>query len=154
MNPRLAALVMAAALVATGATAQVNEVPMKGAGNDWVKELKLKGPMDWEWIETYSQEVYFATRQDFQRDGDLVTMWTRIEYREPQDPIAHRSVASRDVWDCKAHRKANVNTVFYRWNNLDDNEPQTAVAGLRDWEVVMPDSLGDTLLKFACSLGK
>jgi hypothetical protein len=154
MNPRLAALVMAAALVATGATAQVNEVPMKGAGNDWVKELKLKGRMDWEWIETYSQEVYFATRQDFQRDGDLVTMWTRIEYREPQDPIAHRSVASRDVWDCKAHRKANVNTVFYRWNNLDDNEPQTAVAGLRDWEVVMPDSLGDTLLKFACSLGK
>ena len=154
MNPRLAALVMAAALVATGATAQVNEVPMKGAGNDWVKELKLKGRMDWEWIETYSQEVYFATRQDFQRDGDLVTMWTRIEYREPQDPIAHRSVASRDVWDCKAHRKANVNTVFYRWNNLDDNEPQTAVAGLRDWEVVKPDSLGDTLLKFACSLGK
>jgi hypothetical protein len=154
MNPRLAALVMAAALVATGATAQVNEVPMKGAGNDWVKELKLKGRMDWEWIETYSQEVYFATRQDFQRDGDLVTMWTRIEYREPQDPIAHRSTASRDVWDCKAHRKANVNTVFYRWNNLDDNEPQTAVAGLRDWEVVKPDSLGDTLLKFACSLGK
>lgn len=154
MNPRLATLVMAAALVATGATAQVNEVPMKGAGNDWVKELKLKGRMDWEWIETYSQEVYFATRQDFQRDGDLVTMWTRIEYREPQDPIAHRSTASRDVWDCKAHRKANVNTVFYRWNNLDDNEPQTAVAGLRDWEVVKPDSLGDTLLKFACSLGK
>ena len=52
MNPRLATLVMAAALVATGATAQVNEVPMKGAGNDWVKELKLKGRMDWEWIET------------------------------------------------------------------------------------------------------
>jgi hypothetical protein len=95
-----------------------------------------------------------VTRQDFKREGDLVTMWTRIEYREPQDPNAHRSTASRDVWDCKAHRKANVNTVFYRWNNLDDNEPQTAVAGLRDWEVVKPDSLGDTLLKFACSLGK
>ena len=154
MNPRLIALCVAAALVTSGAHAQINEVPMKGAGNDWVKELKLKGRMDWEWIETYSEEVYFATRQDFKRDGDVVTMWTRIEYREPQEPNAYRSVASRDEWDCKARRKANVNTVYYRWNNLDDNEPRTAVAGLRDSEVVMPDSLGDTLLKFACSLGK
>jgi hypothetical protein len=154
MNPRIMTLFLATALVAAGAFAQVNEVPMKGAGNDWVKELKLKGRMDWEWIETYSDEVYFATRQDFKRDGDIVTMWTRIEYREPQEPNAHRSTASRDVWDCKEHRKANVNTVFYRWKNLDDNAPQTAVAGLRDWEVVQPDTLGDTLLKFACSLGK
>ena len=154
MNPRLIALCVATALAASGAHAQINEVPMKGAGNDWVKELKLKGRMDWEWIETYSGEVYFATRQDFKRDADIVTMWTRIEYREPQEPSAHRSAASRDEWDCKAGRKANVNTVYYRWNNLDDNEPMTAVAGLRDSEVVMPDSLGDTLLKFACSLGQ
>jgi hypothetical protein len=149
----MATLFLAAALAVAGADAQINEVPMKGAGNDWVKELKLKGRMDWEWIETYSEEVYFATRQDFKRDGDVVTMWTRIEYREPQEPNAHRSAASRDAWDCKERRKANVNTVFYRWNNLDDNDPQTAVAGLRDWQVIKPDSLGDTLLKFACSLG-
>jgi hypothetical protein len=133
--------------------AQVNEVPMKGVGNDWVKELDLKGRMDWEWIETYSNEVYFVTRQDYERKGEMVTMWTRVEYREPQEPGAHRSAASRDQWDCKGKRKANVNVVYYRWKNLDDNDAVTARANLPDWHPVEPGTLGNTLLQFACSLG-
>ena len=157
MNRHLAAVALAAAglLMSGAAAAQVNEVPMKGAGNDWVKKLDLKGRMDWEWIETYPNEVYFATRQDFTREGDIVTMWTRIEYLEPQGPPPHRSVASRDQWDCQGKRKANVNVVYYRWQNVDDNEPMTKKAGpLQDWHNVEPGTLGETLLNFACSLGK
>lgn len=157
MNRHLAAVALAAAglIVSGAATAQVNEVPMKGLGNEWVKKLDLKGRMDWEWIETYSKEVYFATRQDSSREGDIVTMWTRIEYLEPQDPGAHRSVASRDQWDCKTQRKANVSVVYYRWQNLDDNEPTAQKAGpMQDWHKVEPGTLGATLLDFACSLGK
>jgi hypothetical protein len=154
MNRHVTKLALAAAgLLALGSvSAQVNEVPMKGLGNDWVKELKLKGRMDWEWIETYTDQVYFATRQDYEREGDVVTMWTRIENREPTEPGAHRSAASRDRWDCSNRRKANVNTVYYRWNNLDDNEPITVRANLTDWQVVEPGTLGETLLGFACSL--
>ena len=156
MNRHLLKLALAAAgvLLLGPATAQVNEVPMKGLGNEWVKELDLKGRMDWEWIETYTDEVYFATRQDFERDGEIVTMWTRIEYRVPQEPGAYRSAASRDQWDCAAKRKANAHTVYYRWKNLDDNEATTARANLTDWQVVEPGTLGETLLNFACSLGK
>ena len=40
---------------------------MKGVGNEWVKELDLRGRMDWEWIETYPEQVYFATRHDSSR---------------------------------------------------------------------------------------
>ena len=154
MNHHRVKLALAAAgLMALGAAlAQVNEVPMKGLGNDWVKELDLKGRMDWEWIETYADEVYFASRQDYERDGHIVTMWTRIENREPTEPNAHRSAASRDRWDCQGKRKANVNTVYYRWKNLDDNEPVTARANLPDWHVIEPGTLGETLLQFACSL--
>lgn len=156
MNRHLPRLALAAAgmLLLGQATAQVNEVPMKGLGNEWVKELDLKGRMDWEWIETYPDEAYFATRQDFEREGDIVTMWTRVEYRVPQEPGAYRSAASRDQWDCAAKRKANVRTVYYRWKNLDDNEATTARANLTDWQVVEPGTLGETLLKFACSLGR
>lgn len=149
-----AILLFAAGLALAGpAVAQVNEVPMKGLGNDWVKQLDLKGKMDWEWIETYPAEAYFATRQAVELDGDIVRMWTRVEYREPQAaPVPHRSVASRDAWDCATKRQANLYTAYYRWRNLNDTEPQTAVAMLQDWRVVKPGSLGATLLEFACSL--
>ena len=154
MNGHLIRLALTAAgLMLLGqASGQVNEVPMQGLGNEWVKELDLKGRMGWEWIETYTDEVYFATRQDSEREGDIVTMWTRVENREPREPVSHQSAASRDKWDCKARRKANVNTVYYRWKNLDDNEPITARANLTDWHVVEAGTLGETLLQFACSL--
>jgi hypothetical protein len=154
MNRHLAILALAAVglVAAGGAVGQVNTVPMKGEGNDWVKELDLKGRMDWEWIETYPKEVYFATRQDFKREGEIVTMWTRIEYREPLDPGPHHSVASKDQWDCKAKRKANESTVYYRWKNLDDAEPKVGKPGLLAWDPVEPGTLGETLLQFACSL--
>jgi hypothetical protein len=150
----VATLLSAAGLALAGlAAAQVNEVPMKGLGNDWVKALDLKGKMDWEWIETYPSEAYFATRKDVERKGDVVTMWTRIEYRDPKiTPTQHRSAASRDDWDCAGKRRSNVSVVYYRWSNLDDNEPMKATPGLRQWDKVEPGSLGATLLEFACGL--
>jgi hypothetical protein len=150
----VAVLLSAAGLALTGlAAAQVNEVPMKGLGNEWVKQLDLKGRMDWEWIETFPSEVYFATRQAVELDGDIVRMWTRVEYRDPQaKPAPHRSVASRDAWDCAGRRQANLYTAYYRWSNLDDTAPQTAVTMLQDWRAVEPGTLGATLLDFACSL--
>jgi hypothetical protein len=156
MRKQVAALVLSVAGLALAwpAAAQVNEVPMKGLGNEWVKQLDLKGKMDWEWIETYPSEVYFATRRDFEREGDIVKMWTRVEYRDPQAaPAPHRSVASRDAWDCATKRQANLSVVYYRWANLDDTEPQQSKTMMQDWKVIEPGSLGATLLEFACSLG-
>ena len=113
-------LTVAGVLFASGlAGAQINEVPMKGEGNDWVKELDLKG---------------------------------RIEYRVPQAPGPYQSVASRDKWDCKKKRQANVSIVYYTWHNLEDNDPDTAVSSLESWGGIEPESLGETLLEFACSL--
>jgi hypothetical protein len=154
MDRRLAMLIVTVAglVIGSAGVAQINEVPTKGEGNDWVKELDLKGRMEWEWIETYTDEVYFATRQDYQRDGDIVTMWTRIEYRVPKTPGPYQSVASRDRWDCKNRRQANVSIVYYRWHNLEDNDPNTAVTSLESWDGVEPGSLGETLLEFACGL--
>jgi len=147
-------LLAAGLLVFGSASAQVESVPMKGLDNTWVKELDLKGKMDWEWIDTYPSQVYFATREDHHWDGDVVTMWTRVEYRDPQDPDGYRSALSRDKWDCKEKRKANVNTVYYRWHNLQDDSPMTSRSNLTDWQKVKPGTLGETLLQFACDLDK
>jgi hypothetical protein len=148
-----ALVVLSAALLAAGnARAQVYTVPMKGLGNEWVKGLTLKGTMDWEWIETYPEQVFFATRQDARRDGDIVTMWMRIEYQRPHNPGPHNSALSRDQWDCRTKRRANVGTFFFRWNNLEDDDPEHANAMMASWEVVEPGTLAETLLEFACSI--
>ena len=139
-------------LTSTSALAQLTTVPMKGLGNEWVKQLDLKGRMDWEWLETYPEQVYFATRHDSARKGEIVTMWLRVEYKHPQHPLEHKSSVSRDDWDCKERRRMTLGLVFYQWNNLQDESPERSTNLLRYWEKVEPGTIGETLLQFACSI--
>ena len=97
MKRRIASPVVPLLLAALPAAAQITTVPMKGVGNEWVKDLDLRGRMDWEWIETYPEQVYFATRHDSSRAGNIVTMWTRIEYKYPHHPLEHRSRRRRSA---------------------------------------------------------
>jgi hypothetical protein len=140
------------ALAAPAALAQLTTVPMKGVGNEWVKQLDLKGRMEWEWLETYPEQVYFATRHDAEREGEVVTMWLRIEYKHPQNPLAHRSAVSRDSWDCQKKQRSTLGLVFYKFNNLQDETPERSTNPLRYWEKVQPGTIGETLLNFACSI--
>jgi hypothetical protein len=136
------------------ALAQITTVPMKGVGNEWVKELDLRGRMDWEWIETYPEQVFFASRRDSNRVGDVVTMWIRLEYKHPQHPLAHKSALSRDDWDCRKRQRSTSGVFFYRWNNLQDDKdsPEHSTNLLRTWEKIEPGTVGETLLLFACSI--
>jgi hypothetical protein len=146
--------ILACALLAVAplALAQFTTVPMKGVGNEWVKDLNLKGRMDWEWLETYPEQVYFATRHDSERNGDIVTMWTRVEYKHAQSPSSHKSAASRDDWDCKQRKRSTRAVFFYQWNNLEDEDPEHSTNLLRTWEPITRDTIGETLLLFACSI--
>jgi hypothetical protein len=136
------------------ALAQITTVPMKGVGNEWVKELDLRGRMDWEWIETYPERVFFATRHESRRVGDVVTMWIRIEYKYPQNPLAHKSALSKDDWDCRKRQRSTAGVFFYKWNNLQDakDSPEHSTNLLRSWEKIEAGTIGETLLNFACSI--
>ncbi|MFZ2506968.1 MAG: surface-adhesin E family protein [Steroidobacteraceae bacterium] len=154
MNRLSRASIAALALLALPprASAQLETVPMKGLGNDWVKKLELRGRSEWEWLETYPEQVYFATRVDSERNGDAVTMWLRIEYKNPQSPGAHKSAASRDDWDCRKRQRSTRGLIFYKWNNLQDEDPERSTNLLRYWEKIEPGTIGETLLNFACSI--
>jgi hypothetical protein len=154
MNRLLHALITALALLALAppASSQIETVPMNGLGNEWVKKLELRGRSDWEWLETYPEQVYFASRVDAERNGDIVTMWLRIEYKNPQSPGAHKSAASRDDWDCAKRQRSTRGLIFYKWNNLQADEPVRSTNLLRYWEKIEANSIGETLLNFACSI--
>ncbi|MBM5811062.1 MAG: hypothetical protein FJ191_03740 [Gammaproteobacteria bacterium] len=147
----LTALLLACALAAPAA-AQLETVPMKGLGNAWVKGLQLRGNMDWEWLETYPDQVFFATRKEAARNGDVVTMWMRIEYKEARRPGPHRSVLSKDDWDCAQRRRSTAGVFFFQWNNLQDDDPEHSTNLLRNWEPIEPGTIGETLFQFACSI--
>ncbi len=123
MKRRIASLAAPLLLAAVPALAQITTVPMKGVGNEWVKQLELQGRMEWEWIETYPEVVYFVTRHEAERNGDIVTMWMRIEYKHPQHPLEHRSALSHDDWDCKHRTRSTRGVFFYAWNNLQTDRP-------------------------------
>lgn len=151
-TPRLLPILLLAGALATPATAQIETVPMKGLGNEWVKGLQLRGNMDWEWIETYPEQVYFVTRQEATREGDIVTMWMRIEYKEARRPGPHLSALSQDEWDCANRRRSTRGVFFFHWNNLQDDDPEHSTNPLRNWEKIEAGTLGETLFNFACSL--
>ena len=154
MKRQFHGLVLTFLLLAAPAGAQITTVPMKGAGNEWVKELELRGRMDWEWIETYPEQVYFATRHDSLRNGDIVTMWTRVEYKHPQSPLAHKSALSKDDWDCAKRQRSTSAVFFYKWNNLqtDRETPERSTNLLRSWEKIEKGTVGEALFSFACSI--
>lgn len=151
---RRTALYAALLLAAIPALAQITSVPMKGVGNEWVKGLELRGRMDWEWIETYPEVVYFATRHEAVRKGDIVSMWMRIEYKHPQSPLDHRSALSHDDWDCAKKQRSTTGVFFYKYNNLqtDRSEQEHSTNLLRNWEKVQPGTVGEALLSFACNI--
>jgi hypothetical protein len=154
MSRRTAVLAVPLLLAAMPALPQITSVPMNGAGNEWVKALELRGRMDWEWIETYPEVVYFATRHEAVRKGDVVSMWMRIEYKHPQSPLEHRSALSHDDWDCAKKLRSTAGVFFYKFSNLqtDRPEPEHSTNLLRNWEKVQAGTVGETLLNFACSI--
>ncbi|HEY7740478.1 MAG TPA: surface-adhesin E family protein, partial [Steroidobacteraceae bacterium] len=89
---------------------------------------------------------------DSARDGDIVTMWTRIEYKFEQSPARHKSVVSRDDWDCRQRKRSTKGLVFYEWNNLEDQDPERSTNLLRSWEQIEKGTVGETLFNFACSI--
>ncbi len=147
----LFALLLASS-ISWSAHAQLLSVPRMGVAGDWVKNLEIGLDSEWEWVETGADRVYFATSLGAARRGDLVTMWVRVEYRDPQPPGNYLSVAEKNQWDCSNRRRSVIASVLHRWNNLRDSAPVEATVPLRTWEDIKPDTVGEPLLDFACSL--
>lgn len=147
----LVALLLASTMPVS-AHAQLLSVPRMGVAGDWVKNLEIRLDSDWEWVETGPDRVYFATSLGAARRGDLVTMWVRVEYRDPQPPGNYLSVAEKNEWDCGKRRRSVIASTLHRWNNLRDSAPTQATVSLRTWEDIKKDTVGEPLLDFACSL--
>ncbi len=80
-------LALALLVIAPLSSAQIETVPMKGLGNEWVKKLELRGRSDWEWLETYPGAGLFCDPLRF-----------RAQWRHRDDVAAYRVQESAESW--------------------------------------------------------
>jgi hypothetical protein len=110
------------------------------------------------WMPTESEHAnprYFLDTKTMRMTGDslvgdTVTAWVAMLYHPPRHSGGLRVTDGKVLYrfDCAGHRSAQLDAVFY--NGVDvvvSNDVPTS------WEPVIPDSDGEWLLKWACTLG-
>lgn len=88
------------------------------------------------------------------RDGREVRMWILDDYRKPQNDLENRkpylSVKSQWTYDC-ARRLADVMMAFYHAEAMAQGpEMYSGAVNERQWDKVVPGSVGAAAFRVAC----
>jgi hypothetical protein len=95
----------------------------------------------------------FGSRRHAIREGNVVSIWLRREYRESQSNGAgsYKAAVERYMYDCARVASKNVAGTFYSENNLGGSGSSfTNEEKLVSWVPAIPGTLGDFLLDWAC----
>ena len=101
------------------------------------------------------QDIIFHDKSTRIRDGDVVTMWTMIDYFSPktdEKTNKYRSTKMRIAYDCK--RENYTVTAGARYSELGGKGKLLGELTVNEnelkWIAVIPDSLAKTELRIAC----
>jgi surface-adhesin protein E len=89
----------------------------------------------------------FGSLRHATREGDVVSVWERWEYRERQANNTRSSVV-RKMYDCARVVSKPVSSASYSQSNLSGAASSNAYD--ERWVPVVPGSMGDSLLEWAC----
>ena len=125
-------------------------------GDTWAASLAKLPNGGWTLLMVSPDGTYavFGSHRHATRDGNVVALWLRHEYREEQTTSAgerFRSSVVRSMFDCARVASKGVSYTYYSRNNLDAVGPsytydETKVA----WSPAIPGTMGDSLLDWAC----
>lgn len=101
------------------------------------------------WDGTYA---VFGSRRHETRKGSTVAVWFRYEFREQQSSNGtYKSAVERDLYDCERNTTKTVSATYYGENNLvRGGSSYTYDDGKVTWVPIIPGSLADQLLEWAC----
>ena len=109
-----------------------------------------------EWIVVGSTEnsttTIYADPATIRRKGDMVKMWSLVNYKTPQGgaPKPHMSIRSRDEYDCTEERARGLSLTRHA-GSMARGETVFKDSHPEKWEPVPPNSVGEGLWKFACA---
>ncbi|HWJ36133.1 MAG TPA: surface-adhesin E family protein [Steroidobacteraceae bacterium] len=125
----------------------------------WVRTLNPMTAGGWEFraVANDGSWAAFSTHHQMKRSGQLVTVWLRQEYAEPQVGSSgkYSSVVEKVQYDCDKEQARTLLIVYYADNNIQGTEqseeadPKTAA-----WSAIVPGTRDEFNFLWACSSGK
>jgi len=110
---------------------------------------------DWVVLDSAGEEeqffVQYADNESIRRYGDIVKIWTMVDDKFPQNVQGKKYLSSKVQWevDCKSEKMRVVYTTFYS-GNMGNGEPVLTDPTSSEPSPVSPDSIDESLFKFAC----
>jgi hypothetical protein len=136
---------------------QQRKTELEATRDTWAASLDKLPNGGWIFLMVSPDGTYavFGSRRHATREGSVVSLWLRYEYREQQTLNGYsnvKSVVERDMYDCARVKSKGVSSTYYGENNLGGgtgssvNSDEAKVS----WAPAIPGTVGDYLLDWAC----
>jgi hypothetical protein len=122
----------------------------------WVRTLDPMTSGGWEFrsVGTDGSWAVFSTTHQMKREGQVVTVWMRHEYAEPQtgDDGAYLSAVEKEEYDCKKQQTRTLLIVYYAANNIQGaQQTEESEKKTTPWSSIVPGTREETNFNWACS---
>lgn len=122
----------------------------------WVRSLDPMTAGGWEFRAVDGDGLWatFSSTHQFKRSGQVITVWLRQEYAEPQTGIGghYLSAVDKSQFDCKKQQTRDLLTVYYTANNIrGDAQTEEADPKITPWNPIVPGTHQETILLWACA---
>jgi hypothetical protein len=122
----------------------------------WVRTLDPMTTGGWEFrsVATDGSWAIFSSTHQFNRSGQVVTLWMRNEYAEPQlgDGGPYLSAVDKTQYDCKKEQSRHLLVIYYGANNIQGGEQTEEADGKNTpWSPIVPGTRDESNFLWACS---
>jgi hypothetical protein len=110
----------------------------------------------WEFrsVATDGSWAIFSSTHQLKRSGQVVTVWMRQEFAEPQmsQDGPYMSAVEKAQYDCKKEKSRELLVIYYSANNIQGNE-QTEEGDAKNtpWNAIVPGTREESNFLWACN---
>lgn len=125
----------------------------------WVHTLDPMTSGGWEFraVDNRGSWATFSSTHQLKRSGQVVTVWLRQEYAEPQvaNTVPYLSEVEKVQYDCKKEQTRDLLAVYYAANNIQGSQ-QTEESDPKNtpWNAIVPGTREETTFLWACGPAK
>jgi hypothetical protein len=122
----------------------------------WVRTLDPMTSGGWEFrsVATDGSWAIFSSTHQLKRSGQVVTVWMRNEYAEPQlgEGGPYLSAVEKAQYDCKKEQSRILLVIYYAANNIQGSEQTEEADGKNaPWNPIVPGTRDESNFLWACS---
>jgi hypothetical protein len=138
------------------AAAEQKKAEFAATRDSWAASLDAMPSGGWVFLLVRPDGTYavFGSHRHATREGNVVSIWLRYEFREARTDnrnTSFKSLVEREMFDCGRAASKSVSDTYYRENNLEGGgSPYVYDESKASWVPLIPGTEGDTLLDWVC----